>query len=169
MFNRSLKVKVASSRTHFQWESDLLVLDWDCWVAASCCKPRVGLWKRRPLRRSSFCFMAARLLHSWTNLSTCREDTTSHFIFNFKLKQKALEPSSLTQIDSLDTGALFKSKTFFYFFNCETTLDLKTNNLNLQSTHTHWYTQEDTKLIKPRESCICFQPSQGFKEIQLAK
>lgn len=59
------------SRTYVQLESDLLVLEWGRWAAASCCKPKVGLWKRRPLRRSSFCFMAARLLHSWTNFSTC--------------------------------------------------------------------------------------------------
>lgn len=72
--SKFLKVKVANfpSRAYFQLESDLLVLEWGRWAVASCCKPRAGLWKRRLLRRSSFFFMAARLLHSWTNLSTCR-------------------------------------------------------------------------------------------------
>lgn len=97
-------------------ESNLLVLLGVCWAAASCCRPRVGLRKRRPLRRSSFCFMAARLFHSWTNLSTCREDATSHFILNFKPTEKTLETSSLTEIDSLDTGVSWKANFFFLLF-----------------------------------------------------
>ena len=75
------------------------------------------------------------LLHGWQAAPLLNEPQhlqgggmTSHFIFNFKLKQKLLEPSSSTQIDSLDIGASLKSKTCFTFsifkihLNCKQTI-----------------------------------------------
>lgn len=53
---------------------------------------------------------AAPLLHEAQHL---QGDTTPHFIFNFKLKLKRLEPPSSNQIDSLDIGASLKAKHFF--------------------------------------------------------
>lgn len=105
-----VKIKVW---THFPLRSDLLVLECGRRAAASWCMPRLGLWKRSPLRRSSFCFMAGRLLHSWTNLSTCGREATPHIMFAFN--PRLLEPSSLLQIDSSAIGAALKARKTVFF------------------------------------------------------
>ncbi len=123
MLNHSLvfwKSKLSwliSSRTCFQLESDLLVLEWGRWAAASCCRPKVGLWKRRLLRRSNFCFMAARLLHSWTNLSTCRGERGHNTSLHIQFQDESEGAGAFIFNTNWWFGywRLFKSKTFFSF------------------------------------------------------